>query len=209
MFRALSALTTPLLPEDYLALVDPLWSSTELRGRVVDVRRETPRATTLTIHPGRAWTGHRAGQYVRVGVDVDGVRHWRTYSLSGTPDDRDLRITVQAQPGGTISPQLAHHTRPGTIVRLEQATGEFVLPTATPTRLLFVTAGSGITPVMAMLRTLAARGPLTGVTLVHSAPTPADVIFAAELRAGGVKRSAWTPGQRAAAAASRTSGPQA
>ncbi|MGE3286858.1 MAG: ferredoxin reductase [Pseudonocardia sp.] len=183
MFRALaaplSALTTPLLPEDYLALANPLWS-TELRGRVVAVRRETTRATTLTIRPGRGWAGHRPGQYVRVGVDVDGVRHWRTYSLTGLPGERDLRITVQALDGGRVSGELAHRTPPGTILRLEAAAGDFVLSPA-PGGLLFVTAGTGITPVMSMVRALAARGALARATLVHSARTPADTIFGDEL----------------------------
>ena len=114
MLRAFTALTTPLLPEDYLGLVDPLWSQTVLRGRVVAVRRETARATTLTIKPGRRWKGHRAGQFVRLGVDVDGVRHWRTYSLNGNEDSRLLSVTVQALPGGIVSPQLAHGTPVGT-----------------------------------------------------------------------------------------------
>jgi ferredoxin-NADP reductase len=182
MFRALLALTTPHLPEDYLTLANPLWSATELRGRVVDVRRETARASTLTVRPGRGWTGHRPGQFVGVGVDVDGVRHWRSYSLTGLPDDRDLRITVQAVPDGVVSNHLAHHTRPGTVLRLEQAAGDFVLP-ATPGKLLMITAGSGVTPVMSMLRTLATRGPLRDVVAVHSAPTAADTIFGRELAA--------------------------
>ncbi|MBN9100504.1 MAG: ferredoxin reductase [Pseudonocardia sp.] len=181
MLRAFTALTTPLLPEDYLGLVDPLWSQTVLRGRVVAVRRETARATTLTIKPGRRWKGHRAGQFVRLGVDVDGVRHWRTYSLNGNENSRLLSVTVQALPGGVVSPQLAHGTPVGTVLHLEDAAGEFVLPTPTPAKLLMLTAGSGITPVMGMLRTLAARGPLTDVVLVHSAPTSDDVIFRDEL----------------------------
>lgn len=181
MLRAFTALTTPLLPEDYLGLIDPLWSQTVLRGRVVAVRRETARATTLTIKPGRRWSGHRAGQFVRIGVDVDGVRHRRTYSLNGNEDSRLLSVTVQALPGGVVSPQLAHGTPVGTVLHLEEAAGEFVLPTPAPAKLLMLTAGSGITPVMGMLRTLAARGPLTDVVLVHSAPTSDDVIFRDEL----------------------------
>ncbi|GAA3226375.1 NADPH oxidoreductase [Pseudonocardia petroleophila] len=180
MFKALVALTTPLLPEDYLSLVDPLWSTTELRGRVVGVRRETDRATTLTIRPGRAWTGHRAGQYVRIGVDVAGVRHWRTYSLSGPEGEADLTITVQALPDGLVSRHLVDATPVGSIVRLEQAAGDFVLPSPVPAKLLMVTAGSGITPVMSMLRTLGAH---PDVVVLHSAPTAADVIFADELAA--------------------------
>ncbi|MHA6784366.1 ferredoxin reductase [Pseudonocardia saturnea] len=180
MFKALVALTTPLLPEDYLSLIDPLWSTTELRGRVVGVRRETARATTLTIRPGRAWTGHRAGQYVRIGVDIDGVRHWRTYSLSGPEGDANITITVQALPDGRVSRHLVDATPVGSIVRLEPATGDFVLPSPVPAKLLMVTAGSGITPVMAMLRTLGAH---PDMVVLHSAPTAADVIFADELRA--------------------------
>jgi ferredoxin-NADP reductase len=185
LLAAAVSLTTPLLPEDFVSLVDPLWSTTALRGRVVEVRPETARATTLRIRPGRGWTGHRAGQYVRIGVDVNGVRHWRTYSLSSpeSPADGCLSVTVQAQPDGVVSDHLAHSTPVGTIVQLEPADGDFVLPSAVSGPLLMITAGSGITPVMAMLRTLAALGPLPDLVLLHSASTAAEVIFNDELRA--------------------------
>ena len=188
LLAAAVSLTTPLLPEDYVGLVNPLWSTTALRGRVVEVRPETERATTLRIRPGRGWAGHRAGQYVRVGVDVDGVRHWRTYSLtSAERADRDLSITVQALDGGVVSPHLARRTPVGTIVHLEAAEGDFVLPAPVAAPLLMITAGSGITPVMGMLRTLAERGPLPDLVLLHSAPSAADVIFRDELRALGAR----------------------
>ena len=183
LLAAVSALTTPLLPEDFLGLVDPLWSTTRLRGRVVARRRETGRAVSVTIEPGRAWTGHRAGQYVRVGVDVDGVRHWRSYSLSGPEGDEHLTITVQEVDDGVVSRKLVRDLPIGTIVELEQASGEFLLPDPVPSELLFVTAGSGITPVMGMLRTLDRCGARPDVTLVHSAPTADDVIFGRELDA--------------------------
>jgi ferredoxin-NADP reductase len=177
-------LTTPLLPDDYLGLVNPLWSSRELRGRVEAVQPETADATSLVIRPGRAWAGHQAGQHVRVGVDIDGVLHWRTYSLSSAPEREDgcITITVNAVPDGLVSPHLVRRVAPGVIVRLGQAEGRFVLPPTVPSRLLFLTAGSGITPVAGMLRSLAARGEMPDAVLVHSAPTRADVIFGAELR---------------------------
>ncbi|HEX4250870.1 MAG TPA: ferredoxin reductase [Pseudonocardia sp.] len=200
LLAAATTLTTPLLPEDFLGLVAPLWSTTALRGRVVAVHPETERAATLRIRPGRGWTGHRAGQYVRIGVDVDGVRQWRTYSLSSpersaggtrigakSPADHCLSITVQALDGGTVSPHLVHSTPVGTIVHLEAADGDFVLPAQVTTPLLMITAGSGITPVMSMLRTLAQRGPLPDLVLLHSAPSAADVIFRDELRALGAQ----------------------
>ncbi|MBO2451595.1 ferredoxin reductase [Actinomadura barringtoniae] len=193
-------LTTPLLPEDYLALVNPLWSTAELRGRIEAVRHEAPGAATLVIRPGRVWPGHRPGQWLKIGVDIDGVRHWRTFSLSSPPrSDGRLTITVKAAADGVVSKHLVHAVRPGTIIRLAEAEGEFTLPSPAPGRILFVTAGSGVTPVMAMLRQLAehqagdtaqtpdaasrGRGAGPDIVLIHSARTPDDVIFGAELRA--------------------------
>jgi ferredoxin-NADP reductase len=182
LLRLAGAVTTPLLPDDYLDLIAPLRAGTELRGRILAVRPETPDAATLVIQPGRGWRGHLPGQYVRLGVDVDGVRQWRAYSVTSVPDRADGRIsvTVKAIPDGKVSNHLVRRTRPGTIVQLDQAQGDFTLPTTTPERVLFVTAGSGITPVMAMLR--AGLPDRADVVLVHSAPRRDDVIFGAELR---------------------------
>jgi stearoyl-CoA 9-desaturase NADPH oxidoreductase len=181
---AVTLLTTPLLPGDYLGLINPLWSSRELRGRVEAVQPETADVVSLVIRPGPGWAGHRAGQYVRVGIDIDGVRHWRSYSLSSPPQRTDgcVTITVKAAPDGLVSPYLVRRLAPGAIVHLAPAEGRFVLPQALPPRLLFATAGSGITPVAAILRSLAVRGEMPDVVLVHSAPTPEDVIFGVELR---------------------------
>ncbi|MFP5022211.1 ferredoxin reductase [Pseudonocardia phyllosphaerae] len=183
LLAAAGALTTPLLPEDFLTLFDPLWSTTSLRGRVVARRRETPRAVSVTIEPGRQWAGHRAGQYVGVGIEVDGVRYRRSYSLSSPEDSGHLTITVQEVPDGVVSTKLVRDLPIGTIVELDRAAGEFTLPDPLPEKLLFVTAGSGITPVMSMLRTLDRAGTMPDAVLVHSARTPEDTIFGAELAA--------------------------
>lgn len=176
-------LTTPLLPDDYLGLINPLWSTRELRGRVESVQPETADAATLTIRPGWGWGGHQAGQYIGVGVDIDGVWQWRNYSLTSPAGRHDrLSITISAVPNGRVSQHLVHRTAPGAVLRLRAAQGEFVLPNPVPPRLLFLTAGSGITPVMGILRTLAARGTMPDVVLVHSAPTPTAAIFSPELR---------------------------
>ncbi|MYW65820.1 ferredoxin reductase [Streptomyces sp. SID8379] len=180
-----SWLTSPLSPDDYLGLLDPLWSARHPAGRITAVRPEGPAAVTLAIRPGRGWRGHRAGQYLPLGVEIDGVRHWRTYSLTSPPDggSTEVTVTVKAHPDGRVSPHLVHRARPGTVLRLGPAQGEFVLPEPLPERLLFVTAGSGITPVMAMLRALARRpGTAPDILLLHSAPTPADCLFRTELR---------------------------
>ena len=138
--------TTPLLPADYLDLFDPLRPGADLRGRIVDVHPETADAATIVIRPGADWAGHVPGQYVRIGIDVDGVRLWRAYSLTHGPRaDGHISITVKAVPDGKVSNHLVRHARPGTLVHLEQAAGEFVLPTEGG-KLLFVTAGSGHHP---------------------------------------------------------------
>src|SRR3954470_19863131 len=185
-------ITTPLLPADYLDLFDPLRAGADLRGRIVSVQPETSDAATIVIRPGADWAGHVPGQYVRIGVDVDGVRQWRAYSLTHGPrPDGHISITVKAVPDGLVSNHLVRRARPGTLVHLEQAAGEFVLPTEDG-KLLFVTAGSGVTPVIGMLRNLfpvtdsgVVRLPRSAgydITVVHVAPTEPDSIFLSNLR---------------------------
>ena len=179
--RLTRALATPLIPTDYLDLFNPLLSSAQLRAKVIEIRPETRDATTLVLRPGRGWHSYRAGQYIRIGVDIEGVRHWRAYSLTSAPRaDGCISITVKVIPDGLVSSYLVRRAKPGLTLQLDQATGEFVLPELRPAKTLFITAGSGITPVMGMLRHSLAS--LTDVVLIHSAPTPDDVIFAGELR---------------------------
>ncbi len=174
---------TPLVPSDYLDIFDPLRSGADLRGRIVAIVPETAESATVVIRPGAGWRPHRPGQYIRLGVDVDGVRQWRAYSLTSDLSRQDgcIAVTVKAIPDGKVSNHLVHRARPGTLVQLDQAAGEFVLPAAPPAKVLFVTAGSGITPVMGILRNH--RADLTDVVLLHSAPTAEQVVFGRELRA--------------------------
>lgn len=185
VWKVANALATPVLPQDYLDMLAPLRAGAELRGKIVAKTHETADAATLVIRPGRSWRPHRPGQYIRIGIDIDGVRHWRTYSVTsrlaapGTPT-ATISITVKAIPDGLVSNHLVHRARPGTLVMLDQACGDFVLPETLPAKILFVTGGSGITPVMGTLRNLPADAPVDIVHL-HSAPRPQDVIFAREL----------------------------
>jgi ferredoxin-NADP reductase len=181
--RAAAALATPLVPGDYLSLVDPLAATTVLRARIVDVRREAAGAVSLTLQPGAAWAGHRAGQWISISVEIDGVLHQRSYSLTGpVRPDGLISITVKPIAGGFVSRHVAATAAVGQVLRISQAQGAFVLPAPQPERLLFVTAGSGITPVMGMLRELAGAGELPDAVLLHSALTADEVIFAEELR---------------------------
>src|SRR6266481_5606170 len=173
-----SLVATPLRPSHYLELVNPLWTTHKLQARVEKVWDETKDSRTLTLRPGRGWRSHRAGQFVRVGVPIGGMRHTRTYSISSSPDASDecITITVKAIEGGRVSRFLVRHLRPGAYLPLGLPQGEFVVPYAMPVRPLFVTAGSGITPVMSMLRTYFLRGNLPDVVHIHYAPHAYDVI---------------------------------
>lgn len=179
--RLLRRLTTPFDPDAFLTLVDPLAGST-LRGRVERVTPLTDSAAAVSIRPGRSWAGHVPGQFVTVGVDVDGVIHQRCYSLTSIPGSEDgtIEISVQATDGGTVSNQLVRRTRPGDVVRLSQATGDFTLGPADDT-LAFITGGSGITPVMGMLRWLAQHRPCD-VVVLHHATDPDRCMYLDELQ---------------------------
>ena len=177
-------ITTPLLPDDYLKLANPLWSARELRGRVLEVRRETVDSATLVIKPGWGFSfDYQPGQYIGIGLLVDGRWRWRSYSLTSSPikGARIITITVKAMPEGFLSSHLVGGVAPGTVVRLAAPQGNFVMPDPAPASVLFITGGSGITPVMSMLRTLARRDQVTDIVHLHSAPTESDVMFASEL----------------------------
>jgi ferredoxin-NADP reductase len=181
---AARALSTPLLPDDYLEMINPLWSTRELRGRVEDKRHETSDAVTVTIRPGHDWMGHKPGQYLRIGFNIDGVRHWRAYSLTSDPDRPDgfISITPKLVEEGKVSPYIVKELHPGTIVHLGEVEGQFVLPDPPPEKILFISAGSGVTPIMSMVRHLEREGALTDVVHLHSARTEDDVIFGEQLR---------------------------
>ncbi|MCB1296867.1 MAG: ferredoxin reductase [Gordonia sp.] len=183
---AAARITTPLLPDDYLHLANPLWSARELRGKIVSVTGETEDSATIRIKPGWGFSfDYAAGQYVGIGVLVDGRWTWRSYSLTSVPDisqaDKTISITVKAMPEGFLSTHLVNGLQPGTIVRLAAPRGEFVLPDPLPEKILFATAGSGITPIISMLRMIRHRGQRTDLVVVHSAPTPDDLLFGDEL----------------------------
>jgi stearoyl-CoA 9-desaturase NADPH oxidoreductase len=184
VLNAVRAFSSPLLPDDYLELINPLWSTRELRGKIISIEPETDDAATVTIKPGYEWEGHKPGQYLRIGVDIEGVRHWRAYSLTSDPGREDgfISITVKNVDEGKVSPYLVRRGRPGAIVGLGGVEGDFILPDEVPDKLLFISAGSGITPIMSMLRSLDHRDEMNDVVLLHSARGKDDVIFGEQLR---------------------------
>ena len=182
--RRLDAFATPHGIDRYVELVAPTWSSTEIRGRITQVAHPTADAVTLTIRPNSNWSGFTPGQHTQLSVEIDGVRHTRCYSMASSAlEQGSFELTVKAHPGGTVSRHLKDHAAVGMVVGLSPATGDFTLPGAPPAHLLLMSGGSGITPVMAMLRTLCAQGHTGTVTFVHYALTEGDMIYRDELAA--------------------------
>jgi ferredoxin-NADP reductase len=182
------ALTTPHGVDRYVELVRPAFSLREVRAEVVAVRRPTARSVTLALRPNANWDGFRPGQFVRLSTEIDGVRHTRCYSPASSAHVGDLiELTAHAQPDGAVSPVLRASARPGMVVSLSQAEGDFALPDERPEQLLLISGGSGITPVMSMLRTLCHEGHRGPIAFLHYARDEHDVAYArqlAELAAG-------------------------
>jgi len=179
--RLVAALTYPRGVERYVQLVAPTFSLGEVRAEVVAVRRETPDVVTLELRPNGLLRAHRAGQYVALTAEVRGVRRTRCFSLSSAPGGERVEVTIKARPGGVVTPELVGRLRAGAVVTLSQPQGDFVLPEPLPERLLLISGGSGVTPVMAMLRWLRASSYAGRVVFVHYARSAEDVIFGAEL----------------------------
>jgi ferredoxin-NADP reductase len=174
----------PLKTSHYLELVNPLWTTHSLQARVEKVWDETRDARTLTLRPGRNWRGHRAGQHVRLGVPIGGKHYTRTYSISSAPerDDGCITVTVKAMSEGRMSRHLVRNVKVGDYLPLGLPQGEFYLPDAGHLKPLFITAGSGITPVMSMLRSLVAQERLPDAVHIHYAPHAYDAIFGQEMK---------------------------
>jgi stearoyl-CoA 9-desaturase NADPH oxidoreductase len=179
-------LTGPHGVDRYTEQVAPTWALGEARAKVIDVRRTTPRSVTLTLAPNGSFTSSltvKAGQYVNLAVDIDGRRHTRCYSPANAEGSRNLELTIGQHDGGLVSNYLYERARRGMVVGLAGVGGDFVLPAQRPRRILFVSGGSGITPVMAMLRTLIAEGHTGEIAFIHYARTEAEACYRDELAA--------------------------
>jgi stearoyl-CoA 9-desaturase NADPH oxidoreductase len=177
------AAATPHGVDRYVELVRPSWSSTEVRAKVVRAIRTTARSVTLTLRANGNWTGFTAGQYTQLSVEIDGVRHTRCYSMANSAISKNglIELTITAHPEGRVSQYLRRSAKGGQSVGLTTAQGTFTLPETEPDHLLLISGGSGITPVMSMLRTRCALGWSKPVTFLHYAPTESDMLYRDDL----------------------------
>jgi len=162
--------------------LNPAWSLTEVRARVVRVVDEAPGVRSLWLRPNRRFAGFRPGQHLLLELEINGARHARCFSLSAAPrTDGLLRLTIKHKQDGPVS-GAAHALQPGQVVRLGQAQGEF-RPRRTDGGLLLVGAGSGITPLMSLLHALADAGSTRDIVLLQSARDAGDLVLGNEIEA--------------------------
>ena len=158
-------------------------AATDWRQATVErIRPETPRAATITLAVPE-WSGHRAGQHVDVRLTAeDGYQAERSYSIASAPDGLRVALTVQRLEDGEVSPYLTDELRPGDKIELRGPIGGyFVWEPSQGGPLMLVAGGSGIVPLMAMIRTRAAAGDDTETRLLYSSRSQDDVIYRDEL----------------------------
>ncbi len=181
-----SVLTGPHGVDAYTELVDRSWTDREARATVVTARCTTPRSVTMTLRPNavcaRMCSEFRAGGHVNVSIEIDGRRHTRTYSPANAEGSELMELTVGRHDGGRVSTFLNDFAHPGMVVGMSAPGTTFELD-RTARRMLFVSGGSGITPMMSMVRTLRAQGSAADIVFVHYARTPEDAAYARELAA--------------------------
>ncbi|MET0342221.1 MAG: FAD-binding oxidoreductase [Polyangiales bacterium] len=165
-----------------LQRLDDTLSLRSIRARVVEVIEETHDVKTYVLRPNARFRSHQPGAFVNIALRIDGKPVQRSYSISSAPSDDGLfSITVKRVAGGVVSNWLADHVQPGFVLTLGAPAGQFLLPLERPGELLMLSAGSGITPLMSMLRQLATED-ARPITFAHFARSPRDLIFERELR---------------------------
>jgi ferredoxin-NADP reductase len=156
------------------------WRSAAVR----EVVRETPSAATLVLDVD-GWPGHRAGQHMDLRLTAeDGYQAQRSYSIASAPEDRGPAITVERLEDGEVSPYLVDDAQAGDFVEVRGPVGGwFVWDASQGGPLFLVAGGSGLAPLMAMLRHRARSGSDAETTLLVSARRPEDLLYASELDA--------------------------
>jgi len=193
-------LVSPALFDFWAGRLNPLWTWDQPRARLLDSRREGSEAVTLTLQANRHWRGCVAGQHIELGVEIDGRRLRRHYSPTVLGGGR-FEITVKRMGGGRVSTYLADQAAPGEIFQLGQAFGDMVVRPDDSEPLLLLAAGSGITPMRALLRERAARGAGAETTLMYWSRKREALCFEAELQAmtaaPGIRVRHWITGEGA------------
>jgi ferredoxin-NADP reductase len=165
-----------------LAFLNPAWRLNRLFARVRGRRWVADDMLALTLEPNGNWPGAQAGQHVQLYLELDGVRLSRSYSLTALHADGSFEIAIKRQPGGRLSNRLLDWLAVGEAVEIGPPGGELHWPERTD-GVLLLAAGSGLTPLLGLLRSALAQGFTAPVTLLHYVRERGQRAFVAELQA--------------------------
>ncbi|SFR44699.1 Ferredoxin-NADP reductase [Marinobacter gudaonensis] len=175
--------------------INPMWIQEYTPARVEQVIQDTSDTKTLVLKPAGRWPGFEAGQHVNICVEIDGVRRQRTFSLSSSPilwqETGRINLTIKRLPGGLVTNWIHDHLETGAVIGLGDAFGDFRIPEPVQP-VLFIAGGSGITPILSQLETMAAQDYRAPVTLLYFVRTGQDIIAREKLEALTRRYSALT-----------------
>lgn len=182
LYSLLGKLTWPQQPESFLNSIHPVLSLESVVGKVTNVSRQNDRSVTIQLRTNRHWRGFSAGQFVAVTVEINGRLHSRCYSPTNAEHcPNTLEFTIARHDRGKVSQHLYAHARSGLVLRLSQASGTFHLPAERPESISLISGGSGITPMMSILRTLIEEKFSGDIHFLHYARNKEDALYLDEL----------------------------
>lgn len=180
--QLLQNLTTPHGVDAYLQAINPLWAANEVRARLTAILQQTPDTVTVSLKPNSNWQGFLPGQYLRLTVEVNGVSHTRCFSPANSIyATGEIELTCKVNDDSQVSRFLRDTASEGLVVSLSQAEGQFALPATRPDRIVLISGGSGITPVMSMLRSLCDENYPGQITFLHYCNNSSALLYADEL----------------------------
>jgi len=148
------------------------WKSSSYRAKVVSIRDENKQVYTLVLKVSRFWKEFRAGQYIEISLDKNGSQLMRIFSISSSPyllkSKGIIELTIAKQDNGKVTPWIHKNIKPGDTISVSAAKGDFTLKESNQA-LLFVAAGSGITPFRSMLNELLKQNSKRTVSLLYYA----------------------------------------
>jgi len=163
----------------YVKTIVDRYHPKEMKLRLLEISEETPSTKTFRFdRTDGSLPPFRPGQYVNLFVDVDGVLTSRPYSISSSPKDETLDLTVQRKPGGFVTRYLLGELQVGDELKSTGPQGHFYYePLIDGKNLIFLAGGSGITPFMSMIRALLEEDDAPIIQLIYGSRIPEDVIF--------------------------------
>ena len=177
--KLMHRLTYPHGPNRFIELFDPTAVSDETIGVIRAIEHPTSRSVRIRVQPNAQWQGFKAGQYVELAVEINGRRHKRLFSPAQSQHATgELEFTMAVNPDGRLTRHLQSAAQVGDRVILGVPAGDFHLPASRPTRIVLISAGSGITPVLSMLRTLVDERFSGTVDFIHYSRSRADALYA-------------------------------